>query len=370
MNKLSIITDLSPSLQFTIIFTIMSFMAFINESLNHWLSIVSKTILIGIISYLLTLYIRKYRNKVFIITKGKAVLITGCDTGFGNKIALKLNRNGFRVYATVLSVSSNGAKQLSTNCAFNNKMHILDMDVTNDANVLNTYKHIKKDLQTHGDQLWAVINNAGLFSCGHLEWGTLDTFHKVFAVNVFGMIRVTRTFLPLIKVSKGRVINMVSLAGRFTFDLGGIYCMTKHACIAFCDTLRREMHKFGVKVITIEPGLFRTPMTNEKYISDLLINTWNQSSDTVKKSYGESYLNLQKEVALDFHNRFKAGSDIGLVVDDTVDAVLNSEPQIMYRPIEGIQSKVLTLLPAYIPSKWLDLIVFAKDKSKPENIYD
>ncbi|CAG2104147.1 unnamed protein product [Medioppia subpectinata] len=211
----------------------------------------------------------------------------GCDTGFGNRLALKLNRNGYRVYATVLSKPS-FPSNLYLQCLL--CVHNLRMFV---------HSFLQK---SRGDQLWALVNNAGLFSCGHLEWGTLDTFNKVFAVNVFGMIRVTRAFLPLIKESKGRVVNMVSLGGRFTFDLGGLYCMSKHTNIAFCDALRREMNKFDVKVCTIEPGLFVTPMTTDEYIGQLFTQTWNQSSDEVKKSYGNRYMECQKKVALNFQN--------------------------------------------------------------------
>ena len=130
-------------------------------------------------------------------------LIIGCDSGFGNRLAYKLNQNGFRVYATVLSENSEGSKQLLRSAVFEDKMHVLEMDVTNDENVRRVYREVTKDLESNGDQLWAVVNNAGMFACGHIEWGTIDTYSRVFNVNVFGMVRVTRVFLPLIKQSKG-----------------------------------------------------------------------------------------------------------------------------------------------------------------------
>ena len=80
------------------------------------------------------------------------------------------------------------------------------MDVTNDDNVRKVYRQVSKDLDHNGDKLWAVVNNAGRFAFGHIEWGTLDTYNQVFNVNVFGTVRVTRTFLPLIKKSKGNLL--------------------------------------------------------------------------------------------------------------------------------------------------------------------
>ena len=127
----------------------------------------------------------------------------GCDSGFGNRLAHKLNQNGFRVYATVLSAANEGSKDLVKSAVFEDKMHVLEMDVTKDESMRSAYREVKKDLESNGDQLWALVNNAGMFACGHIEWGTLDTYKNVFEVNVFGVVRVTRVFLPLIKASKG-----------------------------------------------------------------------------------------------------------------------------------------------------------------------
>ncbi|CAG2104148.1 unnamed protein product [Medioppia subpectinata] len=86
------------------------------------------------------------RTKETVSSLGKAVLITGCDTGFGNRLALKLNRNGYRVYATVLSVGSKGSQELAERATFVDKMHVLEMDVTDDTQVLDAYKHVRKDV--------------------------------------------------------------------------------------------------------------------------------------------------------------------------------------------------------------------------------
>ena len=86
---------------------------------------------------------------------------------------------------------------------FSDLMKVIKMDVRNDEEVNYVYEDIKKDLELSGDQLWAIVNNAGILDWGHTEWGTLDTYKNVFEVNTFGLVRVTRTFLPLIRSSKG-----------------------------------------------------------------------------------------------------------------------------------------------------------------------
>ena len=82
-------------------------------------------------------------------------------------------------------------------------MKVLKMDVRNDEEVNTVFEDVKKDLKLNGDQLWAIVNNAGIIDFGHTEWGSLDSYKNTFEVNVFGLVRVTRTFLPLIRSSKG-----------------------------------------------------------------------------------------------------------------------------------------------------------------------
>ncbi len=130
-------------------------------------------------------------------------MIKGCDSGFGNRLALKMNEHGFRVYATVLDPMSPGSQQLTADSIFSDKIKVLKMDVTNDEDVNNTYEAVENELNSKGEELWAIVNNAGVQSMGYIDWGTFDTYKKVFDVNTFGTVRVTRTFLPMVRKSKG-----------------------------------------------------------------------------------------------------------------------------------------------------------------------
>ena len=114
---------------------------------------------------------------------------------------------GFRVYATVHSTDSPGAKEMKMKAEFPEQMIVMQMNVTNDNEVNEVYGRVKTDLQSSDHQLWAVVNNAAISSFGPLEWGSLDTYRQLFEVNVFGTVRVTRVFLPLIKASKGVFIR-------------------------------------------------------------------------------------------------------------------------------------------------------------------
>ena len=128
-------------------------------------------------------------------------------------MAQRLNEIGFKVYATVLNTESPGAQELQTNAVFADKMIVLQMDITKDTEVNEVLVKVKRDLQNtdsippNGNSpallLWALVNNAGLFPVGGIDMGSLDSYRDVFEVNVFGTVRVTRSFLPLIKASKG-----------------------------------------------------------------------------------------------------------------------------------------------------------------------
>ena len=84
----------------------------------------------------------------------KAVLITGCDTGFGNLSAKLLNKYGFRVYATCLNADSDGASDLKVNCKYPKKMHILQMNVSNDDQIEKCLLLVKENLNQNNCKLW------------------------------------------------------------------------------------------------------------------------------------------------------------------------------------------------------------------------
>ena len=107
------------------------------------------------------------------------------------------------VYATVLDIESNGAIYLTTNTVFPDKIELIKMDVTNEGEIQMAFDYVCEDLKSNGHKLWGLVNNAGIFAVGFIDWGTMDSYRRVFDVNLFGLVCVTRTFLPLIRESKG-----------------------------------------------------------------------------------------------------------------------------------------------------------------------
>ncbi|XP_060581278.1 17-beta-hydroxysteroid dehydrogenase type 6-like isoform X6 [Ruditapes philippinarum] len=278
--------------------------------------------------------------------KNKAVLITGCDSGFGNQIARRLDKKGFTVFAGCLLPDREGAKQLKAECS--DRLHIIHVDVTDDWLVRGAVKYVKENLGKN--ELWAVVNNAGIAIFTEIEWCSVIQFQRIFDVNVLGVVRVTKAFLPLIRQANGRIVNVASLAGRFTMPAFAAYSMSKRACIAFSDALRIEMKKFNVKVVTIEPALYKTPISETGYLEAQNRKSWSETPTEVKEAYGDEYFDAFLENIGTQMKRAK--SNINEVIDLMENAVTDVTPKIRYVPSSSIiRATILTYLPSKVTDK-------------------
>jgi NAD(P)-dependent dehydrogenase (short-subunit alcohol dehydrogenase family) len=178
----------------------------------------------------------------------KAVLVTGASTGIGRNMTERLAAEGYFVYA--------GARKdadLAELDALENVKSVR-LDVTSQEQVDAAVALIHEE----GRGLWGLVNNAGVATSGpvaSLEDADLDF---VLNVNVNGVVRVTRAFIPLIMESKGRIVTTGSIAGILSSPGSSAYSMSKHAMEAFTDSLAREMESAGVHVSVIEPGSYKS----------------------------------------------------------------------------------------------------------------
>ncbi|NXR39918.1 RDH16 dehydrogenase, partial [Zosterops hypoxanthus] len=162
----------------------------------------------------------------------KHVLITGCDSGFGNLLARQLDGQGLRVLAACLSEA--GAEQLRA--ATSNRLQTVLLDVTSSQSIARVAAWVREHVGERG--LWGLVNNAGIATpCAPNEWLSKEDFVKVLDVNLVGLVEVTLSLLPLIRRARGRVVNMSSVMGRVSC-FGGGYCISKYGVEAFSDSLR------------------------------------------------------------------------------------------------------------------------------------
>ncbi|XP_033112023.1 D-beta-hydroxybutyrate dehydrogenase, mitochondrial-like [Anneissia japonica] len=138
-------------------------------------------------------------------SKNKAVFITGCDTGFGHNLALRLDQLGYLVYAGCLHPENKNARILQTSSK-SKKLTIVACDVTSDESVLAAKEKVQKSLPS-GFILWAIVNNAGIWSYSEIEIVSLEAFKRLAEVNVYGTVRITKAFLPMLRRYKEQTIR-------------------------------------------------------------------------------------------------------------------------------------------------------------------
>ena len=131
------------------------------------------------------------------------------------------------------------------------------MDVTDPASIESAVEVVSS--QT--DRLDAIVNFAGIMGVGALVDIPEERLARILDVNVMGTYRVNKAFFPLVEKAKGRIVNISSETGwQSAAPFNGPYAMSKHAIEAYSTALRRELALLGVRVITIQPGAFRTDM--------------------------------------------------------------------------------------------------------------
>ncbi|MGW5743612.1 oxidoreductase [Amycolatopsis sp. NPDC003861] len=184
-------------------------------------------------------------------TDGRVWLITGCSAGFGREIALAALAAGDRVLATarrpetLTELQDRGGDRLRTAA----------LDVT-DAGQIDTA--VKAALEAFG-RIDVVVNNAGSGSVGAVEELTMDELRALMDVMFFGAVAVTKAVLPHLRAQgSGTVVQISSMGGQLSLPGYGAYCGTKFALEGISEALAAEVAPFGVRVLIVEPGAFRT----------------------------------------------------------------------------------------------------------------
>ncbi|WP_424963489.1 SDR family oxidoreductase [Ekhidna sp.] len=194
------------------------------------------------------------------MTKSQNVLITGVSTGIGYDLTKIFVEKGYTVFGSVRKqADANGlSKELGES------FRPVIFDVTNFDEVDSAAKKLEKEIGHEG--LVALINNAGIAIGGPLMDLEIDDYKRQFEVNVFGLIKVTQAFLPLLgarenhPIYPGRIIQISSVAGKHGMPFMSPYAGSKHAVEGITESLRKELLHFGIDVILIEPGPIKTPI--------------------------------------------------------------------------------------------------------------
>lgn len=174
-------------------------------------------------------------------------LITGCSSGIGRALAEAFRTANYQVWATARKDDDVAALQAAGFKA-----------VQLDVNSADDIQRLAAQLQAEAGRLDVLINNAGYGAMGPLLDGGAPAMRQQFETNLFSLVAITQACFPLLRASRGLVVNISSVSGVLVTPFAGTYCASKAAVHAMSDALRLELHPFGVRVMEVQPGAIQS----------------------------------------------------------------------------------------------------------------
>ncbi len=264
-------------------------------------------------------------------SKQSVILVTGASQGIGYAVAEGFAKAGYRV----IGVARNLPK---TKPMFDAQI----MDVTQAQSIQTVLTYIKSTYK----QLDVLINNAGYGIAGAVEETPVEEVKRLFEVNVMGLHQVTQTMLPLLKVTKGLIINIGSVAGDFTIPFQTFYSMTKSSVATYTEGLRQELKPFGIRVVNVKPGDTKSNFSNQR-------QRLTKPTSPYRTRFERSLAVMEKDE--------KGGLPASSVYKVCLRLVTQKNPPI--HVTVGLQYKILQFLKWLLPTKlvqWLLYQIYGK----------
>jgi NAD(P)-dependent dehydrogenase (short-subunit alcohol dehydrogenase family) len=255
----------------------------------------------------------------------KVALVTGASSGIGEAAAQRLARAGYKVYGT----SRRGAQ------AGQRSFAMLSLDVTSDESVEAAIKEVMR----LSGRIDLLVNNAGFgVAPGGAEESSLDQARSIFETNFFGVVRMTRAVVPLMRRQRsGRIINIGSVLGFLPMPYGALYAATKHAIEGYSESLDHELRTRGIRVSVIEPAYTKTQFDANFLEPDSKLDEYREVRAVVGRTL--------KEV-------MAAADEPGVVADAVLKAAIAVRPKVRYTA-GGLASR-LRWLRRFAPGSVLD----------------
>lgn len=270
----------------------------------------------------------------------KSVVITGASSGIGYDAALYIAEQGFRVFAGVRKQGD--AERLRK---IEHVIPIL-MDVTDEEMIKQAADQVAEVVGDAG--IVGLVNNAGIAVMSPIEFIPIEDLRQQLEINTIGQVAVTQAFFPLLRQGKGRILNISSLSGTMVFPFMGAYAASKHALEAITDALRRELYRWEIDVISIEPGSVETPIWDkEEQSARQRINEFPPQAELL---YGEQLRQMEKIVK----ETGRRGMPVRKISQVIHTALTAKKPKTRYFIVRrGWRMRLLRLL----PDRWQDAIL-------------
>jgi NAD(P)-dependent dehydrogenase (short-subunit alcohol dehydrogenase family) len=254
-------------------------------------------------------------------TNRPVALVTGASSGIGRAAARALAEAGFEVAGT----SRNTAKVTPVD-----GVRFLDLDVASDASV---HAAVGQVIERSG-RIDVLVNNAGVGAAGAAEESSVAQDQRVFDVNVFGVIRMTKAVLPHMRArGSGRIINISSVLGFVPAPYMASYAAAKHAIEGYSESVDHEVREHGVRVLLVEPAYTKTGFDANAMQADMPLPAYAQQ----RRIFGDVLAEAMKD-----------GDDPAIVAKVIVAAATDSRPKLRYTagPVAGRVSTLRRIVPA------------------------
>jgi short-subunit dehydrogenase len=254
-------------------------------------------------------------------TARPVALVTGASSGIGKAAALALADAGFQVVGTSRNTSRVTPQHGVT---------FLDLDVASDDSATTVVQQV---IERFG-RLDVLVNNAGTGAAGAAEESSVAQTQRIFNVNVFGVIRMTKAVLPHMRAQgRGRIINISSVLGLVPGPYMAVYAATKHAVEGYSESVDHEVREHGVRVLLVEPAYTKTGFDANAVPADAPLPVYAQQRQVFDRVLASA---------------MEGGDDPAIVAKVIVAAATDRKPKLRYTagPRAGRVSTLRRIVPA------------------------
>ncbi|MFK7801549.1 MAG: SDR family oxidoreductase [Anaerolineae bacterium] len=268
----------------------------------------------------------------------KHVVITGASTGIGYDASRLLIEKGFHVFGSVRKAEDGERVQQALGDAFTPLL----FDVTDYPAIDAAVEIVAAKVGNAG--LTGLVNNAGIAVAGPLKDLDIEEFKWQFEVNLFGLMATTQKFLPLLGAKldaphpPGRIVNLSSVSGQFSFPFFGAYAGSKYGVEAISDALRRELMIYGIDIIVIGPGSVKTPI-------------WNKRGGITDGKFAHSDYTENMEMLTQITDQ---GNEDGMPVERVSQTILTALTHPSPKTRYGLYNDLFQRIARYLPARFLD----------------
>jgi NAD(P)-dependent dehydrogenase (short-subunit alcohol dehydrogenase family) len=256
-------------------------------------------------------------------TARPVALVTGASSGIGKAAAEALVGSGFEVVGTSRNTSGVTSPDGVT---------FLDLDVASDESVTTVVERV---IERFG-RLDVLVNNAGIGSAGAAEESSVAQARRIFEVNLFGVMRMTKAVLPHMRAQGGgRIVNISSVVGFIPAPYMAVYAASKHALEGYSESMDHEVREHGVRVVLVEPAFTKTGFDTNIVRADTPLPIYAQQRD------------IFDDVMTAAMNK---GDDPATVAKVIVAAATDTKPKLRYTagPMAGRVSPLRRIAPARV----------------------